>query len=69
MEKENLPITNHAKTFGVVFGGYSILILVLVYLFNYETNTGISMLFGYKTWLSHRRYWWLDLWHLQLLSL
>ncbi|MFN2261137.1 MAG: DUF4199 domain-containing protein [Psychroflexus sp.] len=44
METQDLPITNHAKTFGIIFGAYSILILVLLYLFGYETNTGISLL-------------------------
>lgn len=44
METQDLSITNYAKTFGIIFGAYSILILVLLYAFGYETNTGISML-------------------------
>lgn len=44
MQTEYLPIKPYATNFGVIFGAYSILILVLLYAFNYETNTAISIL-------------------------
>lgn len=44
MQQEDLPVKPYAKNFGVIFGGYSILVLVLLYAFNYETNAAISVL-------------------------
>lgn len=44
MQQEDLPVKPYATNFGVIFGAYSILILVLLYAFNYETNTGISLM-------------------------
>ena len=44
MQHDNLPVKPYAEKFGVLFGGYSILILVLLYLFNYEQNTAISLM-------------------------
>jgi Mn2+/Fe2+ NRAMP family transporter len=44
MQTEYLPVKPYATQFGVIFGAFSILILVLLYLFDYETNTAISIL-------------------------
>lgn len=44
MQTEYLPVKPYATQFGVIFGAFSILILVLLYAFNYETNTAISIL-------------------------
>lgn len=44
MQQEDLPVKPYATNFGVIFGGYSILVLVLLYAFTYETNAAISVL-------------------------
>jgi len=44
MQTDYLPVKPYATQFGVIFGAFSILILVLLYLFDYETNTAISIL-------------------------
>lgn len=44
MQHEDLPVKPYAEKFGVLFGAFSILVLVLLYMFNYEHNTGISLL-------------------------
>lgn len=44
MQLEDLPVKPYAINYGVIFGAYSILMLVLLYAFNYETNTVISVL-------------------------
>lgn len=44
MPPKNLPVKLYAINFGVIFGAYSILVLELLYAFNYETNTFISIL-------------------------
>lgn len=44
MQQEDLPVKPYATNFGVIFGAYSILILVLLYAFNYQTNAGISIM-------------------------
>lgn len=43
MQKEDLQVKPYAINYGVIFGAYSILMLVLLYAFNYETNTFISI--------------------------
>lgn len=44
MQQEDLQVKPYATNFGVIFGGYSILVLVLLYAFTYETNAAISVL-------------------------
>lgn len=44
MEHEDIPIKPYATKFGLIFGGASILVLVLLSVFNIEQNTGISIL-------------------------
>ena len=44
MKQEDLPVKPYATNYGVLYGIYSILILVLLYAFNYETNALISIL-------------------------
>lgn len=44
MEHQNISLKPYAKNYGLIYGGYSILVLLLLYFFNYEQNTGISLL-------------------------
>lgn len=44
MEHQNIALKEYAKNYGFIYGGYSILVLLLLYLFNYEQNTGIALL-------------------------
>lgn len=44
MEKQELPLKPYAQNYGLIYGGYSILVLLLLYFFNYEQNAGISLL-------------------------
>ncbi|NEV94034.1 DUF4199 domain-containing protein [Psychroflexus sp. YR1-1] len=41
---QDIPVKPYATRFGSLFGAYSILILVLLYAFNYESNTMISIM-------------------------
>ncbi|SDG76107.1 DUF4199 domain-containing protein [Psychroflexus sediminis] len=41
---QDIPVKPYATRFGSLFGAYSILILVLLYAFNYESNTLISIM-------------------------
>jgi len=43
MQHQDLPVKPYATNFGVIYGGYSILIMVLLYAFNLESNTAISI--------------------------
>lgn len=43
MQQEDLPVKPYASKFGTIFGAYSILILVLLYAFNYESDVFISI--------------------------
>lgn len=44
MQEENLQVKPYATKFGTIFGAYSILILVLLYAFNYESDVLVSIL-------------------------
>lgn len=44
MLNEDLPVKPYAKDFGIIYGAYSILILVLLYAFDLESNYAISIL-------------------------
>ncbi len=44
MNDQNLSIKPYAQRFGLIFGGAQILILLLVFAFNYTQNFGISIL-------------------------
>lgn len=44
MEHQDIALKDYAKNYGFIYGGYSILVLLLLYLFNYEQNTGIALL-------------------------
>jgi hypothetical protein len=44
MQQEDLPVKPYATKFGTLFGAYSILILVLLYAFNYESGVFVSIL-------------------------
>ena len=44
MQNEDLPVKPYAKDFGIIFGAYSILVLVLIYALDIESNYIISIL-------------------------
>lgn len=44
MQQEDLPVKPYALNYGVLFGAYSILILVLLYAFDYKADVFISIL-------------------------
>ncbi|MGO2101472.1 MAG: DUF4199 domain-containing protein [Psychroflexus halocasei] len=44
MEQQELSLKPYAQNYGLIYGGYSILVLLLLYFFNYDQNTGISLL-------------------------
>lgn len=44
MEQQELSLKPYAQNYGLIYGGYSVLVLLLLYFFNYDQNTGISLL-------------------------